>query len=787
VTALANGNYVVSSPDWNGERGAATWGDGTRGVSGAVDASNSLVGSDPGDLVGGSVFGPGGVTALADGNYVVASPDWNGDRGAVTWGDGTAGVTGPVGASNTLLGSNPNDLVGGGGVRALADGNYVVSSPNWDDNRGAATWGDGTQPVTGTVSAGNSLVGSDPGDQVGYGTGAFDGVTALGNGNYLVQSPSWNGDRGAVTWGDGAAGVTGPVGAGNSLVGSNPNDQVGDGVTALANGNYVVETPSWNAGRGAVTWGDGTAGVRGPVDASISLVGSNPNDQVGLVFVLSNGNYVVESGGWNGGRGAVTWGDATTGVRGMIDATNSLVRSNPGDGVGSGVTALPNGNYVVQSPNWNRQRGAATWGDGTAGVTGPVDTTNSLVGSNPTDTSHLGDQVGSRVTALANGNYVVQSPNWNGLRGAATWGDGTAGIRGPVDPSNSLVGSNAGDRVGGSQTLGLVFNGVTALADGNYVVQSPNWNGNRGAATWGDGTAGVTGTISAGKSLVGTTPGGFLLGDQVGQGVTALSNGNYVVQSPNWNGKMGAATWGDGTAGVTGPVGAGNSLLGSNPNDQVGLGVTALADGNYVVRSPGWDGGLFMGRGAVTWGDGTAGVTGPVSAANSLVGANPNDQVGAFGVWVVSNGNYVVASPYWDGRRGAATWGSGAAGVTGAVGAGNSLVGANPNDLVGGSFAGVTALANGNYVVGSPNWDGNRGAATWGDGTVGITGAVGAGNSLVGSDPGDLVGNGSIAVLGNGNYVVKSPNWNGNRGATTWGDGTAGITGVVDASNSLVG
>jgi hypothetical protein len=32
-----------------------------------------------------------------------------------------------------------------------------------------------------------------------------------------------------------------------------------------------------------------------------------------------------------------------------------------------------------------------------------------------------------------------------------------------------------------------------------------------------------------------------------------------------------------------------------------------------------------------------------------------------------------------------------------------------------------------------------------------------------------------------------SPNWNGNRGAATWGDGTVGITGEVNENNSLVG
>ena len=53
VTALSNGNYVVDSPYWNGDRGAVTWGNGSTGISGTISAANSLVGSNPGDEVGG--------------------------------------------------------------------------------------------------------------------------------------------------------------------------------------------------------------------------------------------------------------------------------------------------------------------------------------------------------------------------------------------------------------------------------------------------------------------------------------------------------------------------------------------------------------------------------------------------------------------------------------------------------------------------------------------------------------------------------------------------------------
>ena len=96
MTALTNGNYVVASPAWdNGaiqSAGAVTWGNGTAGVTGGVHSLNSLVGSSGGDQVGRS-----GVTALTNGNYGVASPNWsNGGRslsGAGRWGRGASGVS----------------------------------------------------------------------------------------------------------------------------------------------------------------------------------------------------------------------------------------------------------------------------------------------------------------------------------------------------------------------------------------------------------------------------------------------------------------------------------------------------------------------------------------------------------------------------------------------------------------------------------------------------------------------------------------------------------------------
>ena len=153
-------------------------------------------------------------------------------HGAVTWGSETSGVSGTISAANSLIGTNPGDAVGRRRHHPLSDGQLRGESPGWNNGMGAATFGCGSSlnscgsnGITGTVSATNSLVGSvdssnDPsgygGDQVGSG-----GITALPDGNYLVLSPYWSSGKGAVTWGDGASGtIVGTVSASNSLVGS---------------------------------------------------------------------------------------------------------------------------------------------------------------------------------------------------------------------------------------------------------------------------------------------------------------------------------------------------------------------------------------------------------------------------------------------------------------------------------------------------------------------------------------------------------------------------------------
>jgi hypothetical protein len=193
--------------------------------------------------------------------------------------------------------------------------------------------------------------------------------------------------------------------------------------------------------------------------------------------------------------------------------------------------------------------------------------------------------------------------------------------------------------------------------------------------------------------------------------------------------------------------------------------------------------------GAVTWVSGVTGAVGEISGANSLVGLSAGDRVGAE-VWALENGNYVVLSPQWDygalADAGAVTWGSGAAGIKGLVSPANSLVGGSTGDGVGSN--GISELYNGNYVVRSPDWDNgaasDAGAITWANGATGIAGLVSPSNSLVGSHPDDLVGFYPIERLPNvtnGSFIALSPDWDNGSLAD------AGAATWVNGQSGLVG
>jgi hypothetical protein len=790
------------------------------GPSGPTQFTLSNPSQDPSSRFGAEVR-----TLPVNGNIVVTDPvlTVNGvaRAGAVYLFNGRTGAL-----ISTLAGTATDEAVGGGGIGVLTNGNFVVFSDfgKVDANHlgYSATFVNGVSGLNGTVSISNSLVQSLPsggstliacltgqpalsqatcqvslrniitidptasplnaqGSSMSLGIPPFTNESftfiALPNGNYLVLSPGSD-SGGAVTFGSGTTGVSGAVSAANSLIGNKAaGDVVGatqglltpmsllSGITVFANGNYVV-----NSQNGTVTFGSGTTGAVGTIPAASSLPGSLP------ITELANGNYVVA------GSGGLTLVDGTT-----LTPVNTLTG-------GGSVIPLPSGDYVVVTPSFNSNIGAVTFVNGVTGLNGAVSAVNSLVGGS------TGDQVGSGgVVALANGNYVILSPNFGGGVGAATHVDVASGTTGTVSSTNSLVGAAAGDAVGSG--------GGTALANGNYVVFSPSFGGGIRAVTFGNGTSGRVGTVSAANSLVGEQVSDTLASG----GIIPLSGGSYLVVSPNWaNGATtgaGAVSFGNATAGVSGTINAGNSLVGTHVNDHVGSGifhdedmvavyplstvntrrttnvkgVILLANGNYVVMSPDFS----AGDGAATFGNGTTGVVGAVTSSNSLVGSQGGDHVGGGGVVALPSGNYVVLSPLWSNgtsfATGAVTFGNGTTGVAGSVTASNSLVGA-----AGGDFIGFTGF---NFLTGLPSNPTVHSAVIYqtlfsqsggtGDGVADLGQfGIGAGTSILW---------GKLAVLGNGNYAVMSPYFNGESGAVTLASGTTGVTGTVSAANSTLG
>ncbi len=221
----------------------------------------------------------------------------------MTWGSGTSGVLGVVGPGNSLVGKGNFNFLGRSGVVELKNGNYVVVSERWDKggvaDAGAVTWANGTTGISGLVSDTNSFVGSTTQDKVGTVLAGSDNsakaaITILNNGNYVISSPYWNNDgtadAGAVTWANGTTGISGTITIANSLVGTQLAERLGGGgsdsvLPLTGSSNYLVSNPVWKNGTatnaGAVTWGSGTSGVVGTISAANSLIGSTANDLVG--------------------------------------------------------------------------------------------------------------------------------------------------------------------------------------------------------------------------------------------------------------------------------------------------------------------------------------------------------------------------------------------------------------------------------------------------------------------------------------------------------------------------
>lgn len=697
----------------------------------------------------------------------------------------------------------------GAEVYVLPNGNIVVTDPSFDDpvgipNVGAVHLFDGK---TGALIS--TMTGSSEDDEIGG-----NDILILPNGNFIVGTHSFDDagtqDVGSVTLCSGTTGCPSEITFLNSLVGGSTEDGIGSDVRVLPNGNFVVPAQFWDNGGesdvGAVVFCSGVTGCTGNITQANALIGTTAGDQVGReIFFLADSDFVILSRNWDAkgaaNAGAVTFCSGITGCPlGAVSSANSLVGSSASDQIGSGgITPLNNGNYVVASNLWNgaaTDSGAATFCLGDGSCVGEISAANSLVGS------ATSDQVGNvGAFSLANGHYVVGSTFWDTPddldAGAATWCSGVTGCTGPVSTANSLHGTSFGDNVGS----------VMPLANGNYVAMTLRWDtptaGNAGAATFCLGNGTCTGPVTTTNSMHGATS-----SDAIGNGGLALSNGNYLLLSINWdNGaanEAGAVTICSGTFGcVAGAVGPGNSLVGTNASDLIGNQAFELANGNVVIVSRSANTGGISSAGAVTFCTGVAGgcPVGAVTSSNSLVGSTVNDRVGSSGILALSDGNYVVLSRDWDNggaaNAGAATICNGAGGCSGTVSAANSLVGSAANDNVGE----VGVAAGNRYIIGASRWDNgavvDAGAVT-SCGPGGCTGSVTASNSVVGTTSGDELGNGGLTHFPNGDFVVLSRNYSipdtvsgvggqSNVGAVTYIDLSDGAVGPLPEATTVAG
>lgn len=288
-----------------------------------------------------------------------------------------------------------------------------------------------------------------------------------------------------------------------------------------------------------------------------------------------------------------------------------------------------------------------------------------------------------------------------------------------------------------------------------------------------------------------------------GSGVYVLTNGNIVVTDTGYD---------EGQIVDVGAVylfhGGTKQLIskftGSHKSDKIGLNISTLNNGNFVIHSELWDNDTITDAGAFTWVNGDTGLSGVLSDNNSMVGNMKSNFIsGRSNVVELKNGNYVVWSLNWGPTNkigwkenlGAVTFCLGNVPTIGVVSVTNSLVGGPydpPYGPVGlNGLNGVVALENGNYVVSSSSWNFAAGAVTWGSKDTGVTGVVSSINSLVGVVSSSYVGR-QVYKLKNGNYILTSQEWtddkaNPAKGSVMLCDGSKPIVGYMTGNNTFHG
>jgi filamentous hemagglutinin family protein len=853
VSVMSGGSAIyVLSPSWSSGAGALTFETLTTlgAAPGLVSASNSIVGTAAGDFSGASVR-----TDFTAGSLVLIAPTYASGAGAMAL--LSPGAVGTLSSSNALVGSSTLDHLGSGGLTITDDSYYwILKSPQWNASRGAITI---FEPVSATLPVGtissttNSWVGSNTGDQVG----ADMTFTQFSNHNAVVVnrrfgsgSPSATSGPGAITLINDPAMAYGTFSSANSLLGTLATDGAGITLRSYESSGYesgyspytssiVAYNPAWNDYRGFVTMFNASQTLvssPGLISGSNSLVGSigggaSAGDRVGSyigsIIGVNTATLVVRSPFWNTSlvtaAGAITFGNLSTGVMptGPVSNANSLV------GIASGDLATGNANLYVSNydgsglsyaykvegdhallvaSDYAGGKGAIVNIDLTSPATGTLSSSNALMGGSTTD--HVGSGGVMAQDNFSGSRVLVFSPSLNSSAGAITSIDtSTASPVGPINASNSFVGNAAGDAVGNGGS-----SNVYEFANGNLLFITPDYTANGSVSSAGAMTllapTSVTGTIAPSNSLTGSSTGDFsgwsvLRYDQYGN--TYYYGNSAFVSLPSWTntltsaGSAGAIVRLDATASAPiGEIDNTKAFAGTHVNDLVGSygSISVNSDGVSIYASN-WN----SGNGLLAFTGLSSALTGNADSptgASSVLGSAAGD-LGGYQL-IYGNAGYngkrtLLASNYGGGAGAIFSIDIAAGFASGTLSASNALVGSSNLDHLG--SGGYSYWGNNRILVGSPNWNNATGAMTLSDvNGVFATGTLGSGNSLVGAQANDRIGNavGSSIVLGNGKLLLINRNWG--IGSSTTSSGMGAITllqnpaqasGVISAANSLVG
>ena len=308
-----------------------------------------------------------------------------------------------------------------------------------------------------------------------------------------------------------------------------------------------------------------------------------------------------------------------------------------------------------------------------------------------------------------------------------------------LDNQNAILSANSAGGDGGTLRL-LGGIGAHAFLSGTYDVSSTHQTGGSIALTAAGGDLKLMG---AQLKADGASGGGSIAvgGDYQGGGSLAHS----ATTSVNYASLLSANALDTGTGGN---IVVWSDAMTKFAGRALAQGGTQQGDGGRIELSSTGELLIDPAR-AITQADAPHGIAGTllldpknITIANGgisggisyfeFVDPNPNGYNFAYTVIALSGGNVVVT----DMRDDLMASNAGAAylynGSTGALI--STLTGSQADDYVGWS---VTALTNGNYVVGSSSWANgaatNAGAVTWANGVTGVSGQVSAANSLVGT------------------------------------------------------